>query len=66
MAFLKEELEYNLSMPAINLINCKKNETTKAFAFLPSMFSESSIISNLSVFEDFNVKQMGMDKTDPC
>lgn len=63
MIFLKVELEYNLSISTINFINYKKGRTTKTFAFTPSIFSGSFIISNMIVFEDLNDKQMGIDKT---
>lgn len=65
MAFPEEELEYNPFMPAINFINCKKEGANKVFAFAPSIFSKSSIVGNMSVFENLNVKQMGIEKTDP-
>ena len=51
-------------MPVIDLINCKRERSTKAFLFAPSMFSEGSIAGNMSVYEDFNVVQMGINKTD--
>lgn len=56
MAFLEKKLEYNLSIPAINLINYKKKGVTEAFTFALSMFNKSSIISNMSVFKDLNIK----------
>lgn len=51
-------------MPLISLINCKTEGKTEAYAFAPLMFSESSLDDNQSVFEDLNVVQMGIDKTD--
>lgn len=65
VAFPEESLEYNLSMPAIDIIDCKTKGATEAYAFAPSMFSESSTVGNMSVFEDLNVNQMGIDKIDP-
>lgn len=29
------------------------------------MFTESLVVGNISVFEDLNIKQMGIEKTDP-
>lgn len=55
---------YSSSMPKINVINCKTEGKTEAYAFAPSMFIESSLSGNLLVFEDLNVIQMGIDKTD--
>lgn len=64
-SFPSQEFEYTPAMPILNIINCKKEGATKAYAFAPSMFSESSTTGNISVFEDLNVIQMGIDKTDP-
>lgn len=52
-------------MLIFNIINYKKEGATKAYAFAPSMFSKSSITGNIFVFEDLNVIQMGINKTDP-
>ena len=51
-------------MPVIDRINCKLEGKTEAYAFAPSMFSESLLAGNQSVFEDLNVIQLGIDKTD--
>lgn len=63
--FLSQEYEYSPAMSILNIINCKKEGATKAYTFAPSIFSESSTKSNISVFEDLNIIQMGIDKTDP-
>ena len=58
------KLLYSASMPALNCINCRVEGKTKAYAFAPFMFSKSSLTGNISVFEDLNIVQMGIDKTD--
>lgn len=65
LAFPAETLDDNPAMPVINLIDCKHEGATEAYAFAPSMYNESSTAGNMSVFEDLNVIQMGVDKTDP-
>lgn len=61
--FPNEKFHYRPSMPIINVIDCKRKGSTKAFLFAPSMFSKGSIGGNIGVFEDLNVKQMGIEKT---
>ena len=51
-------------MPRLNIIDCKREGKTKAFAFAPSMHNESFFVSNIGVFEDLNIIQMGIDKID--
>lgn len=53
---------YLLFMTKINVINCKTEEKTKAYTFAPLMFSESFLSDNLSIFEDLNVIQIGIEK----
>lgn len=53
-------------MPIINLINCKYKSATEAYAFAPSMYNKSFTAGNMAVFEDLNVIQIGVDKTDLC
>lgn len=36
----------------------------EAYAFAPSIFNESSLFGNQSVFENLNIIQIGIDKTD--
>lgn len=63
--FPSESLSYGfVSMPVIDCIQCKTEKKTEAYAFASSMFSESSLAGNQSVFEDLNVIQMGIDKED--
>lgn len=56
MTFLEEKLAYYLSILIINFINYIKEGTIEIFAFALLIFSKSSIISNISVFEDFNIQ----------
>lgn len=52
-------------MSVINRINYKIEGCTETYAFALSMFSKSSIASNIIVFEDMAIVQMGIEKTDP-
>lgn len=64
-AFPSESLSYtSVSMPVIDRIKCKAEGKMEAYAFAPSMFSESSLARNQSVFEDLNVVQMDIEKED--
>lgn len=51
-------------MPAIYIIDCKRERLTKSFFFTLSMFIEASIAGNLAVFKDLNILQLGLEKTD--
>lgn len=51
-------------MPVIDRINCKLEGKTEAYAFALSIFNESSLAGNQSVFKDLNVIQLDIDKTD--
>ena len=63
--FSSKSLFYGfVSMPVIDCIQCKTKRKTEAYTFASSMFSESSLAGNQSVFEDLNVIQMGIDKED--
>lgn len=42
-------------MPVINLIDCKIKETTATYLFVPYMASKSTILSNISIFEELNI-----------
>lgn len=64
-AFPFEAFIFNPQIPVVNIINCKREGPTKAFAFAPSMHSESSLAGNIAVFEDLNVDQLGFDKNNP-
>lgn len=63
-AFPRECLSSSISMPVINQINCKLKGKTKAYVFVPSMFSKSLLAGNQLVFKDLNIIQLDIDKTD--
>ncbi|MCJ1346491.1 hypothetical protein MMC31_004708, partial [Peltigera leucophlebia] len=65
-AFSECTFDYSPSMPAINRIDCQTEGATEAFAFAPSMHSESTTVGNMAVFEDLTIHQMGLKKEDPC
>lgn len=50
-------------MPKINVIDYKTEGKMEAYAFAPSMFSESSLSDNILMFKDLNIIQIGIDKT---
>lgn len=54
-SFSSQEYEYFLLIPILNVINCKKEDATKIYAFVFSMFSKSFTNGNIFVFEDLNV-----------
>lgn len=51
-------------MPFIIKIDCKIKENTEDFIYLPSIFSKNSNIDNISMFEDLNINQISIKKTD--
>lgn len=51
-------------MPIINLIDCKTEKATTAYPYAICMTTESTTASNISIFEDFNINQLGCDKND--
>lgn len=53
-------------MPKVDIINCKTEGVTEVYPFAPSMSNKSTIVGNISVFEDLNIGQLGLDKDDPC
>lgn len=59
-----KSFNYDLSMPVINIIDCKHKGHTKAYLFLLSIFSKSLTTGNISVFEDLNFIQMDINKAD--
>lgn len=64
-AFLSINLLYTSAlMSVINYIDCKMEKKIIASAFAPSMFCKSSFANNILVFEDFNIMEMGLEKTD--
>lgn len=62
--FLEKSLSSSTSIPVIDWIKCKLDEKTEAYTFVSSIFSESLLTDNQSVFKDLNVIQLGIDKTD--
>ena len=50
-------------MPAINIIDCKYKRSIKSFLFAASIFSKSSTIDNFAIFENVNILQMWLKKT---
>lgn len=61
--FPVHSFDYSSAMPIINCIDCKTERKTAAYAFAPSMHSKASTAGNIAVFEDLNIFQMGLDKT---
>lgn len=53
-------------MSTLNCINFRVEKKIKAYVFVPFMFGESSLISNISIFEDHNIVQIDINKTDKC
>lgn len=63
--FPQEAFQYSPKpIPSLNIIDCKHEEKTKAFAFAPLMHNKSFFSSNIGVFEDLNIIQMRIDQTD--
>ena len=55
-AFPSKTLSYtSTAMPLISLIDCKTKGETEAYTFAPSIFSESSLDGNQSVFKDLDI-----------
>ena len=61
--FLEEMLNNNLVMLIINTINCKRENATKAYICTLFIYNKSSTAGSIYVFEDLNVIQMRVDKT---
>lgn len=51
-------------MPKFDIINCKTKDLTMAFSFALLMASESTIVVNISIFEELNICQLGLLKDD--
>lgn len=49
-------------MPKVDIINCETKGVTEAYLFAPYMSNESTTAGNISVFEDLNIGQLGLDK----
>lgn len=65
-AFLSIQFSYSAAMPKVDIINCNTEGVTEAYPFASSMSNESTIAGNISVFENLTIRQMGLDKDDPC
>lgn len=64
-AFLSINLIYtSILILVINYIDYKIKKKTKVFIFALSIFSKSSFAGNISVFEDLNIMQIGINKAD--
>lgn len=50
-------------MPELNIIDCKYKAKIKIFVFALSMYNKSLLSGNIDVFEDFNIVQIKIDKT---
>lgn len=50
-------------MSIINFINFNSECCTEAYIFALSMFSKNFIAGNMSIFEDFNIIQIEIQKT---
>lgn len=66
-AFQAAFLAKNLLLPSVSIFNINKidykiKKSTKAHVITSSMFSKNLTASNITMFEDFNVNQMGIDK----
>lgn len=51
-------------MSILDFIYYKYEKAMHIYPFAPSMFSESSIGDDISIFEDFNILQIEINKTD--
>lgn len=63
-AIFGESLTSSVSIPIIDRINYKLEGKIEAHTITPSMFSESLFAGNQSIFEDLNIIQLGINKTD--
>lgn len=64
-AFPSIQFSYSAAMPKVDIIDCKTEGVTAAYPFAPSMSNESTTAGNISVFENLNIRQLGLDKDDP-
>ena len=51
-------------MPNINKVDCGNEKNTEAHISAPLISSKNSTAGNIVVFEDFNVKRIGIERTD--
>lgn len=52
-------------MPKVDIVNCENKSATEAYPFALSIANENTTAGNISVFEDLNIHQLGLDKDDP-
>ena len=63
--FLVEDLLLSsVSMPNINKIDCGTEKNIEVHTFTPLISSKSSTAGNIAMFEDLNIKRMGIERTD--
>lgn len=55
-------LYLSVCIPTIDKIKCQREEKTEAYAFVSSMFNESSLAGNQLIFKDLNIIQIGIEK----
>ena len=65
VGFPDQVFTYSAPMPKIDVINCKTEGSTVTYSFVAAMTSESNIASNINVFEELIVNQLGLSKEDP-
>lgn len=61
-AFSFKAFIFNFQILIVNIINCKRENPTKTFAFTSFLYNESSFASKIAVFKDLNVDKLGFDK----
>lgn len=61
-AFPDHAFFYSAPMPKVEVIDCKTEVPTSAYPFAPAMASKSTTAGNISVFEDLNINQLGLEK----
>lgn len=59
--FLYHAFAYSATMPKLNVIYCKANGSTSVFLFVPSMANKSTMAGSMSLFEDLNINQLGLE-----
>lgn len=64
-AFPQISFSYSATMRKVNIIDCKREGSTKAYLFAPSMASENTTAGNISVFEGLALYQLGLTREDP-
>lgn len=64
IAFPEKSLFSFAPMLIIDWIGCKLEGKTEAYAYVLSMFSKNSFTGNQSIFKDFNIIQIDINKSD--